>query len=55
MFTLTINTDNAAFEDAPGEEVARILEATASRLRNLAQSGNLRDFNGNAVGSFELS
>ena len=55
MFTLTIQTDNAAFEDAPGEEVARILEETAAKLRNMAQSGNLRDINGNKVGTFELS
>ncbi len=55
MFTLTIVTDNAAFEDAgAGEEVGRLLEEAADQLRNGAQGGPLFDYNGNRVGAYAL-
>ncbi len=53
--TITINTDNAAFQPDPAEEVARILELTARRLTSAGyiDTMTLRDINGNTVG--ELS
>ena len=56
MFTLKINTDNAAFEDA-GPEVARILRDLARQIETEAgeASGRLRDLNGNTVGEYKLS
>jgi hypothetical protein len=58
MFTLTIETDNAAFEDDQREEeIARILEDTAKRVRNGALVDGwmrLRDSNGNTGGHVEL-
>jgi hypothetical protein len=54
MFTLTIKTDNAAFEGDPANEVARILLAAAAKLLHGGTSFNLTDINGNKVGSCEL-
>jgi hypothetical protein len=51
MFTVHIRTDNAAFEDAPGE-VARILQVVAERVRDGQTSGRVLDINGNSVGGF---
>jgi len=53
---ITIETDNAAFEETGGSEVARILRALATRYE---EEGfyiyeTLRDINGNAVGAAEL-
>ncbi len=52
---LTIHTNNDAFNESRNDEVARILEDTARRLRHEAYSfGNaivLRDINGNTVGT----
>lgn len=70
MFTLTIQTDNAAFVgETPGdgeaegfgacaEEVARILRKLVDLFDRTAPSagtGSLRDSNGNTVGSWRLS
>ena len=56
--TITICTDNAAFEDDPESEVARILAAYARQLAdgltNLSFARKLRDINGNTVGSVEV-
>ena len=48
--TITIETDNAAFNDnSDNQEVARILNELASKIeRN--DCGGLRDINGNTVG-----
>lgn len=61
MFTLTIQTDGAAFED-PGRELARILRHLARELPILAcpivpgdVDGKLRDVNGNTCGRWELT
>jgi len=51
-FRLTIKTENAAFEDNPIGEVARILKDAARRVEGGETSGGLRDANGNTVGSF---
>lgn len=51
-FTLTIDCDNAAFEDDPSVEVARIL-ADASRYVSAGYSSQpTRDSNGNTVGAW---
>jgi hypothetical protein len=55
MFTLTINTDNAAFVDN-ADELADILRDMAHRLDHefisLPDTGRLRDSNGNTVGTW---
>jgi hypothetical protein len=56
MFSLTIETDNAAFSPDPGAELARILHELADKLDPLpgqAGSARLRDLNGNTVGRWE--
>ncbi len=58
MFTLTISTDNAAFEDGAGPELARILAEFADDLPDVLpheRDGKLRDANGNTVGTWSLS
>lgn len=59
MIRIEIETDNAAFEDAPSCEVARILRALAKEMEEsmpLTSDGvfrtpiTLRDVNGNCVG-----
>lgn len=55
MITITINTDNDAFQDDPWGEVASILESIATNMReypNLEdQSGKIYDSNGNSCGT----
>lgn len=59
-FTLEIKCDNAAFDDEPLAEVARILRAEAARIDHWVGDGaktwddSLHDVNGNKVGSCEL-
>ena len=50
--TITINTDNAAFEDDPWSETADILESIAQNFRDDRdlQYDKVRDSNGNTVG-----
>lgn len=55
--TITINCDHAAFEDAPGAEVARILRRLAGLADQSVPSLNgckLYDVNGNAVGLVQV-
>ena len=60
-FNLTINLDNAAFDDGNGEgnlELARILRAAAKKVTGITLkdiSFNCRDINGNTVGHYEVS
>jgi hypothetical protein len=54
MFTLTITTDNAAFEEDARGEVARILRTAAAAIEAGRDTARLRDANGNTVGSFDL-
>ena len=63
--TLTLNTDNAAFED--GSEVSRILHNLAHSLASLGHYDNLlqayneegeqklRDINGNTCGTWSIT
>jgi len=51
--TITIHTDNAAFEDDMFGEVAAILESIATNVRNEQglTRAKIRDSNGNSCGS----
>lgn len=53
MFRLEIATDNAAFDDDPHTEIARILAAVAARVADREDHGTIRDLNGGTVGSFQ--
>lgn len=57
--TITIQMDNAAFEDNQGGEVARILRELASKIDgDSSLEGvyyNLRDINGNKVGEMNIN
>ena len=53
--TITIEMDNAAFEDGPATELARILRALAKRVSDGPDYVPLMDVNGNKVGEFVLS
>lgn len=53
MFTITIDTDNAAFSH-DGEEVARVLESVAESIRYGLDSDSVRDSNGNTVGKWTI-
>jgi len=56
MFTLKIDTGNAAFQDTPAYEVARILRELADRMQERGfENYPLRDANGNTVGTATLS
>jgi hypothetical protein len=58
MFTLKINTDNAAFGERGAEkaaEVAMILRRVVGELLGENLSGRCRDANGNAVGEWSLT
>ncbi len=51
-FEIYINSDNAAFADDPGPELARILRKEADKLEDWCEcSETLYDINGNAVGT----
>jgi hypothetical protein len=58
MLKLTIECGNAAFEDMPGAEVARILRAVADKVEGVRngdrESGVCRDINGNFAGEWTL-
>ncbi len=49
-FGLTIETDSAAFDDAPASELSRILRDLASRIEDGDFPVKVYDANGNAVG-----
>lgn len=55
-FQVLIELDNAAFDPEPANELARILEIIAERLRERTDSpegvGLVRDTNGNTVGRY---
>jgi hypothetical protein len=53
-FTLTIQTEGAAFEDGPEHELARMLGVTANRLLCGDTSGPVLDINGNVRGHFGI-
>ena len=53
QFTLAIESENEAFED-PQPEVVRILREVADQMERGTYCANIRDTNGNTVGTFEL-
>ena len=55
--TITIETGNAAFEDCPATELARILRDYAARLEQgaIGRDFPLRDINGNRVGAATIA
>lgn len=57
-FNLTMNMDNAAFEETPGQELSRILKRLASGLLDITPAdeltGNIHDINGNKIGTWGI-
>ena len=53
-FTLDIDLGNAAFDEWPAVEVARILREVADSLDNGVYDRRILDVNGNAVGAYAL-
>lgn len=53
---ITINTGNAAFEDSPATEIARILHKLAGTIEQWGwpQFSTLYDINGNSVGMVKI-
>ncbi len=52
---IEIEMSNAAFEEAPASELARILRELANRVEGDGDElGLIRDINGNTVGKFEV-
>lgn len=55
MFKAQFSTDNAAFEDCPATEAARILRVIADKLeQGESFGGPIRDTNGNTIGQWEM-
>ena len=54
MFKLEFSTDNAAFDDAPATEIARILRDIAGKVErgDYLDGASIHDFNGNRVGEW---
>ena len=52
QFQLTIECDNAAFEDEPTEELARILKGISEHVGRGNTENVVFDINGNNVGSY---
>lgn len=53
--TITINCDNAAFDEAGiATEAARIIREAAKHVEDGAELAALRDVNGNRVGTLEV-
>lgn len=55
--TITLNLDNAAFEDGGADEVGRILASVASRIPDPLQAAALilHDANGNRCGEAAIT
>jgi len=53
-FTLTIEVDVEKFRDDPTAVVQRMMATAAFHLSDGRVEGNVRDVNGNAVGSYTL-
>ena len=57
MFTLTIRTANAAFENFPGFELARLLREIADSIEETTDddASVIRDINGHRVGQWNFT
>ncbi len=53
-FKVTVDMQNAAFDDGPATELSRILKALSKAVQEGADGGNVFDLNGNKVGSWEV-
>ena len=53
-FRLDMLCENAAFDDLPFREIARILREAADDVEAGAPIGSLRDLNGNKVGEWKM-
>jgi len=53
---IQFETGNAAFEDAPEKEIARILRGIIERIADGAcpDGGSIRDYNGNRIGEWSI-
>lgn len=54
MFTLTFNTDNAAFDEIAATETARILRDVAKHIERGDLERSIMDSNGNRIGAYRL-
>lgn len=56
-FTITIDCENAAWFDAPQDQLRDVLDQIAAKAMDLACGSKLvlRDFNGNATGLLTVS
>lgn len=54
MLEITFATDNAAFDDYPASEAARILREIADKLEHGRFDGPIFDMNGNRIGRFSM-
>ncbi len=54
-FTATIKMENAAFDDMPASELARILREIARRVESGDTEGKAIDANGNAAGQWSVT
>ncbi len=56
-FKAEFDTDNAAFDDAPASEAARILREIARKIEQGEDlgGGKIKDVNGNTIGHWELT
>lgn len=53
-FVVQFETDNAAFDEAPATEIARILRHVANRVEERGDGeGAIFDINGNLIGRFD--
>lgn len=55
MFKLHIETDNAAFDEAPAEQLADTLIVLADQIRHGHRAGRVRDVNGNTIGNYDFN
>ena len=56
MINIQFSTDNAAFQDNPSE-IQVVLDELAFKIQNSrpGDSGNVKDSNGNSIGTWERS
>lgn len=52
MFELKFSTSGSAFEEISEQEIARILETTAEKIKNGYTDGPVMDINGNRIGEW---
>ena len=54
-FNCEIKTENAAFTDNLNDEIARILNVIATKIRSGDTYGLAKDLNGNTVGTWDIN